>query len=218
MSSLPVGLYDQLVTELLQERLAASGDAGHARIDPLRTAEAADRLALHIASLVERAVEALPESRRVREGTALARRLVDELERTAGDEALRGERPAEPARRLHAVRGTRPDGQAADIPEPLIPLLDTTLLTNAPGEPNLGHRDRNFDLGRSNIRRDHRPHEHRLACGGVPVDVFVRLEGRGNGGHRGGSDAGGGQSVAPAGRPPTPTVPAWWRGVRAELR
>jgi superfamily II DNA or RNA helicase len=140
MSSLPIGLYDQLVTELLQERLAAGGDAGRARIDALRTAEAADRLALHIARLVERAVAALPESRRVLDGTTLAQRLVDELVRTAGVEALRGERPTVPARRLHAVRGTRPDGQPADIPEPLIPLLDTTLLTNAPGEPNLGHQ------------------------------------------------------------------------------
>ena len=34
----------------------------------------------------------------------------------------------------------------------------------------------------------------------------------------GGSDAGGGQSVAPVGQPPKPKVPAWWRGVRAELR
>jgi len=41
-------------------------------------------------------------------------------------------------------------------------------------------------------RRDHRPHEHRLAGGGVPADSFVRLEGRGNVGHRGGSDARGG--------------------------
>ena len=32
-----------------------------------------------------------------------------------------------------------------------------------------------------------------LAGGGVPADAFVRLEGRGNGGHRGGSDAGGDQ-------------------------
>ena len=78
--------------------------------------------------------------------------------------------------------------------------------------------DRNFDLGRLSIRRDHRPHEHRLAGGSVPADSFVRLEGRGNGGHRGGSDAGVGKSVAPVGQPPTPKVPAWWRGVRAELR
>ena len=83
---------------------------------------------------------------------------------------------------------------------------------------NKGRQDRNFDLGRLSIRRDHRPHEHRLAGGGVPADSFVRLEGRGNGGHRGGSDAGGGQSVAPVGPPPTPKVPAWGRGVRAELR
>jgi hypothetical protein len=78
--------------------------------------------------------------------------------------------------------------------------------------------DRNFNRGGSSIGRDHRPREHRLAGGGVPVDAFVRLEGRGNGGHRGGSDAGGGQSVAPVGPPPTPKVPAWWRGVRTALR
>ena len=86
------------------------------------------------------------------------------------------------------------------------------------GEGRAEARDRNFDLGRLSIRRDHRPHEHRLAGGGVPADSFVRLEGRGTGGPRGGSDAGGGQSVAPVGPPPTPTVPAWWRGVRAPLR
>lgn len=81
----------------------------------------------------------------------------------------------------------------------------------------LRRRDRNVDLGRLSIRRDHRPPEHRLAGGGVPADAFVRLEGRGAGGHRGGGDAGGGQSVALVGPPPSPKVPACWRGVRAEL-
>ena len=38
---------------------------------------------------------------------------------------------------LHAVLGRRPDGSVDSIAEPLIPLLDTTLLTNAPGEPSL---------------------------------------------------------------------------------
>jgi hypothetical protein len=31
-----------------------------------------------------------------------------------------------------------PDGRLETIAEPLIPLLDTTLLTNAPGEPRVG--------------------------------------------------------------------------------
>ena len=33
-----------------------------------------------------------------------------------------------------------PDGTPETIPEPLIPLLDTTLLTNAPGEPRVGNQ------------------------------------------------------------------------------
>jgi hypothetical protein len=41
--------------------------------------------------------------------------------------------------RTHWAGGTlrRPDGTQHPITEPLIPLLDTTLLTNAPGEPGL---------------------------------------------------------------------------------
>ncbi len=54
--------------------------------------------------------------------------------------------------------------------------------------------------------------------GGVPSAALARRVGRGNGGHHGGSDAGGGQSVAPVGPAPTPKVPACWRGVRAALR
>jgi HKD family nuclease len=45
-----------------------------------------------------------------------------------------------PAKVLRAVRRKLPDGQLELIPKPLIPLLDTTLLTNAPGEPRVGHQ------------------------------------------------------------------------------
>jgi hypothetical protein len=55
-------------------------------------------------------------------------------------EALREEQPAEPARLLTAVRGVTPGGQPEGIAPPLIPLLDTTLLTNAPGEPDVGRQ------------------------------------------------------------------------------
>jgi len=41
---------------------------------------------------------------------------------------------------LHSVVGHLPDGRRDSISEPLIPLLDTTLLTNAPGEPRVGHQ------------------------------------------------------------------------------
>ena len=48
-----------------------------------------------------------------------------------------GDRPVEPLTVLQAVLGRRPDGSPDEIAAPLIPLLDTTLLTNAPGEPTL---------------------------------------------------------------------------------
>ncbi len=45
--------------------------------------------------------------------------------------------PVEPGEILHAILERRPDGTPQSIAEPLIPLLDSTLLTNAPGEPGL---------------------------------------------------------------------------------
>ena len=39
---------------------------------------------------------------------------------------------------LRAIAERRPDGSAAPIAQPLIPLLDTALLTNSPGEPVVG--------------------------------------------------------------------------------
>jgi hypothetical protein len=39
---------------------------------------------------------------------------------------------------LRAIAALRPDGQLENVPLPATPLLDTTLLTNAPGEPRIG--------------------------------------------------------------------------------
>ena len=64
--SLPHGLYETLVTEALAARLDAIPEDRHPRTDALRSAEAADRIAWHIARVVERAIEALPEGQRLR--------------------------------------------------------------------------------------------------------------------------------------------------------
>ena len=48
--------------------------------------------------------------------------------------------PIEPGAILRAVLARLPDGTAETMPSPLIPLLDTTLLTNAPGEPRVGNQ------------------------------------------------------------------------------
>src|SRR5690606_13730394 len=39
---------------------------------------------------------------------------------------------------LRAITALRPDGRPEDVLLPATPLLDTTLLTNAPGEPRIG--------------------------------------------------------------------------------
>jgi superfamily II DNA or RNA helicase len=134
------GLYESLLTELLQERLSHTPTDGTPDVIPLRNAEAADRLALHIATLVERAVLAWPENDRAQLGAEMTSALVARLTELTNAAVPLDERPAIPASLLRAIRNRRPDGSLADIEEPLIPLLDTTLLTNAPGEPRVGHQ------------------------------------------------------------------------------
>ncbi len=84
--------------------------------------------------------QSLDKSERVERGIALARQLVSVIVEATAESALAPERPLSPAQVLRSVLGKLPDGRAETIPAPLIPLLDTTLLTNAPGEPRVGNQ------------------------------------------------------------------------------
>lgn len=131
------GLYEQLITEALRTELASLDE----RLRPgrtLHTAEAADRIALHLSRRIQRTLESVGDSERVRVGIEVARDLIARLADIAEAEA--SEAPVEPGEVLHAILRRRPDGTPQPIAEPLIPLLDTTLLTNAPGEPGLLHQ------------------------------------------------------------------------------
>lgn len=140
MSDLSRGLYEQLLTDLLAGHLDSS--PGEPEIVDLRAAEAADRLAWHVATLVERAIDAIPETDRAAHGARIATQLISELVELAKRNVLATERPTDPPRILRSIRGRRPDGQPETIAAPLIPLLDTALLTNAPGEPGVGQQIR----------------------------------------------------------------------------
>ncbi len=96
---------------------------------------------MHLAKVVEAAIENVPEDERAAAGTRLARRLIELIAGEVGG-SLAGMHLVEPARMLRAIRKQLPDGSFARIEKPLIPLLDTTLLTNAPGEPGVGHQVR----------------------------------------------------------------------------
>jgi len=158
--SRPRGLYEVLVTDAIAADLRALGTGLLADTKALRSADAADRIALHIARLVERAVGAVGEAERVREGIALAKSIVAEIDRAMAQVDGRLDAPVEPGTVLRAVVRRLPDGTPEVIDEPLIPLLDTALLTNAPGEPRVGsqllteiHSADRIDLVMAFIRR-----------------------------------------------------------------
>jgi superfamily II DNA or RNA helicase/HKD family nuclease len=132
------GLYETLVTEAMDAQLAALGGRLQARRSELHEAEAADRIALHLARVIERAIASLDKRVRVKVGTRLARQLVDQIVAATEASELSSERLVEAGDVLRSVLGRLPDGSDETIDQPLIPLFDTTLLTNAPGEPTVG--------------------------------------------------------------------------------
>lgn len=128
MSSQPfeAGLYESIVTPDLRATVERSG------LNPTLTdvdkADAPDVLARHLAAALRRSLPADPSQR-----VSVMRRLLQDLE-------LESEAPVDPLQQLTrlappAVPGVTP---VTDI-RPSTPLAEAALLTNAPGEPNLGH-------------------------------------------------------------------------------
>ena len=141
MSALDRGLYEVVITEALEAELSRLAERLVAVRAELRAAEAADRIAMHIARVVERAVATIEEDNRPSAAIGIARRLIDTLiVLLPGSRELASERPSEFTQVLRSITGRLPDGRAETLDEPLIPLLDTTLLTNSPGEPRVGHQ------------------------------------------------------------------------------
>ena len=134
MTELNPGIYEALVTEALRSRLVSlEGSFRPAR--RLQQAEAADRIALHLSRQIEQSLSAVAEDVRVQVGIEVAQALMARLAEFVDVET--SDTPTKPGEVLHAILEQRPDGTPRPVAEPLIPLLDTTLLTNAPGEPGL---------------------------------------------------------------------------------
>jgi superfamily II DNA or RNA helicase/HKD family nuclease len=134
------GLYEEVISEALERELGNLPERLRPHRSTLRSAEAGDRLSLFLARIVERVIDQLPERGRVDQGLALARALVVSLASELGREELRSEAPVRENPVLQAILAIQPDGSPESIDAPLIPLLDTTLLTNSPGEPRVGHQ------------------------------------------------------------------------------
>ncbi|HEY4368681.1 MAG TPA: DUF3427 domain-containing protein [Steroidobacteraceae bacterium] len=132
------GLYESLVTEALESVLTDLDQALTPLRGPLRSAEAADRISLHVSRILARAIAFLGDEDRVTLGLSLARQILNQVDTAIPGSNVRPDVPVESGDVLRAIQLRLPDGSAEDIASPLIPLLDTTLLTNAPGEPRIG--------------------------------------------------------------------------------
>src|SRR5690606_23027480 len=132
MTGLHRGLYEQLVTEGLEEALAALDPKCQPQRAGLHPEEAADRVAFHLAALVRRSVSALDARQRTEVGTKLAREIT-RLLATESKGVDSADTLSATGDVLWAIAGLKPDGQPEEVTLPATPLLDTTLLTNAPG-------------------------------------------------------------------------------------
>jgi superfamily II DNA or RNA helicase/HKD family nuclease len=135
------GLHEALLTRRLEELLAQIAEGALvADVAELRDAEASDRVSRHLAGIVARAIDRVPEGKRSDEAVQIALALIRRLQAFEdGKGDLDGDEPLDPARVLVALLQRLPDGRAQAIERPLTPLLDTTVFTNAPGEPAVGH-------------------------------------------------------------------------------
>lgn len=145
MDELTRGLYENLLTEGLARRLRTLETGGEAASlhgalaahrEELRAGDAADRVAWHLARVVRRVLDDVGESTRVETGIALARQLVAVVGEIVESSDVADDAPTPDKLVLRALRGRLPDGRPETIAEPLVPLLDTALLTNARGEPS----------------------------------------------------------------------------------
>jgi superfamily II DNA or RNA helicase len=135
------GLHEALLTRKVDELLKQLADESLSPdVSSLRDAEAADRVSRHVASIVARAIDRAPEGQRSEEARRIAAELIRRVRSlTDGDGDLDGDELLDPARVLVALLRRLPDGRPQAIERPLTPLLDTTVFTNAPGEPGVGH-------------------------------------------------------------------------------
>ena len=138
MNEIDRGLYQSLLTESLVQQLQELDARLTARHSDLHVEEAPDRLAMHLAKVIQTAIASLSKDKRIEVGGELTQKLIQLLVDSTPANDLLTEKLSLPPRMLKAIDGRKPDGTPDQVAEPLIDLLDTTLLTNANGEPRIG--------------------------------------------------------------------------------
>ena len=82
------GLYQSLVTEALKAGLDELEPTLRARFADLHHSDVADRLAVHLARVIQRVIAAIEEDQRVKGGVELTRELIIQAIKAVAPEAL----------------------------------------------------------------------------------------------------------------------------------
>lgn len=129
------GAYESVITQHLLHRLNELPEPA-TRSRPIDPADLPDRLALLVNELLRRALADFSDEERAQAGAEIVRAITQLLMQHSpavdADDLLES-----PPALLRSIGRLMPDGQWAHAPSPLTPLLDTTLLTGARGEPTL---------------------------------------------------------------------------------
>ena len=109
------GSYEAILTHHLQEALQGLDGSWSHQLDKLESAEAADRLALHLSRVIEKVLAAMPSDQRVTAGSKLVGELI--VQALQGRrESLSGEVPSQAGELLMQVarRLSEPPSRDAD--------------------------------------------------------------------------------------------------------
>jgi superfamily II DNA or RNA helicase/HKD family nuclease len=138
------GLYEAVITQRLEPALAALANDESTSTAERREIETADAdlvVAHHLVPLIRRAIAGQPSDSRIAAGIAIANEIIALLgnhNRRAVDPE--GDAIAKVAEVLLAVSPTATlPGHNTALPRPTTPLSESDLLTNARGEPSIGH-------------------------------------------------------------------------------
>lgn len=140
MPSEPIaGLYEKLLTVEL-ERLLASLESGRASLSAAEPADAHLAVADHLRRIIARALQSVPEDKRLTSQAELCNALLAWLrEEHCAQAADPDEALVAPLTVLREVRAlTRGVAFSGSTPQPLVPLSSADLLVNARGEPSVG--------------------------------------------------------------------------------
>ena len=129
------GVYDAVIDQATDAKIKSSELAAASK--SVDDAEAGERYARVVAAAVERAVNSLPANERAAGGVDLANNVIRLLDDHVRQANLEGDQVVTPPQILEQLAPLAPDGRPQLVGLPQSPLAGTSLLTNAPHEPNL---------------------------------------------------------------------------------